>query len=703
MGKLGWLQKPAAKPPAIEAEAEPGQAETKNGEPGTEKAEAAAPEPAAPEAGKTPPGPVAVEDKELVLGSLDKDSGYNLRTSLSQAGAGVASIELGAHQAERKDGQKTREPLQIIQPDPFVPPSFSLDLISVTEVSSRKEYKPAAGLDTRLWEVVRDAQGRIVRPVLNADGKENGQEVVFRATVDEPPLTITKTFRLDKGADGLKLGLGFASPGAERKVVYTLNGPHGLPIEGEWYTSVFREVFIGQVSGNSTTLATRLANDIVKKANDPERFLTLPLKFAGVENQYFAVFFEPDPIASTEEARVDEETVPTVVATHAVDKQKSDVSVAMTSRPVEVGPNHPAEQAFKIFAGPKTDEALKPYGAEDLATYRKSWWTIPGAAMLSRGVIAPLLDRIYALTANVSAWFGGKRGSYGIAIILLTITVRLMLFPLSRKQAISAKKMQDLQPAITALKEKYKDDKERFAKEQFALFKRHGVNPLGGCLLGIIQLPIFVGLWQALNNSVALRHAPFLWIDNLAAPDMLFKFPIDVPFLGMYFNLLPFAVMGLMLIQTKLFAPPATTPDQEMTQKMMKYMMVFMAFMFYKVPSGLGIYFITSSSWAICERLLLPKMIKAKAIKPEEEDPDFGGPGGPKAKPAPDGKGNGNGNNNGNGPKPGKGGWLDRLKEKAEQMASEASKDRTVRNVPAEKDRDRDRGNRPRPKPGRRR
>src|SRR5262249_3405663 len=162
--------------------------------------------------------------------------------------------------------------------------------------------------------------------------------------------------------------------------------------------------------------------------------------------------------------------------------------------------------------------------------------------------------------------FGGTRGSYGVAIILLTITVRLLMFPLSRKQAISAKRMQELQPQLAELKEKHKDDPQEFSKKQWALFNQNGVNPFGGGIPARIQVPIFVGLWQALNNSVALRHAPFLWIENLAAPDMLFKFPVTVPLLGDYLNLLPFLVVALMLVQTKLFSPPPTTPEAEMNQ-----------------------------------------------------------------------------------------------------------------------------------------
>src|SRR5690242_21960247 len=110
--------------------------------------------------------------------------------------------------------------------------------------------------------------------------------------------------------------------------------------------------------------------------------------------------------------------------------------------------------------------------------------------------------------------------------------------------------MQTLQPHLKELQETYKEDKERLTKETFALYKKYGVNPVGGCLPALIQLPIFVGLWQALNNSVHLRHASFLYIKNLAAPDMLFRFPIEggLPLLGQYFNLLPVLVVALMLV-----------------------------------------------------------------------------------------------------------------------------------------------------------
>jgi len=667
------------------------------------------------------PGKVEpVEPAELVLGSVEDRTGrgYRFRVQLDQQGAGVTAIWSAPFEAEWEGRKNPHEPLPMIRRDPAHPPSFAIGVVPPDELedadgdnfqlaADKKAARARYSLDTIPWEVVRGAAGRVVREAApRIKGGKAGQEIRFRTDVGED-LVATRTYRLYPGEDALEMALEFESPGAPRPVSYKLLGPHGVPIEGEWYTSTFRDVVIGQAKakGDGVDIRSIAASDVAKKisadgkTNENERLSERPLAFAGVENQYFAVFLKPDRDG---EVAV---TMPYVVADNAEAHQKADVSVELTSKPAEVGPGHRLSHLYTIYAGPKTFAALEPYGAQGLATYRKGWGMMgigDLASWLATNVIARLLDRIYALTEQLG---GARGGSYGIAIILLTVCVRLMLFPLGRKTAINAKKMQALQPLINELKEKYKGQTEVIFKEQQALFRRHKVSMLGGCLTAIIQLPIFMGLWQALNNSVALRQAKFLWIQNLAAPDMLFRFPGTVPFLGDFFNILPFVVVGLMLIQNKLFMPPASTPEAEMQQKMMKYMMIFMAFMFYKVPSGLGLYFITSSLWSIGERLLLPKVIHVEAPNDDEFSDGGGAGGGGKGTSG----GNGNGSGHGNG-----GGWLSR---KMEALMEEAAKERTIRNADPERtagrgndrdrDRDRDRGKGPdrtgRPKPGKRR
>jgi YidC/Oxa1 family membrane protein insertase len=153
------------------------------------------------------------------------------------------------------------------------------------------------------------------------------------------------------------------------------------------------------------------------------------------------------------------------------------------------------------------------------------------------------------------------------------------------------------------------------------LYRKHEMNPLGGCLPVLIQLPIFIGLWRALAVDIELRQAPLFgagvqWCSNLAAPDMFYNWSRFMPsfithgpgffWLGPYLNVLPLITIGLFLWQQKMFMPEPTNEQAAMQQKIMKYMMIFMSLMFYKVPSGLCLYLIVSSLWGIAERKLVP-------------------------------------------------------------------------------------------------
>ncbi len=659
---------------------------------------------------------------ELVIGAADVNdasSPYRLRLQLDQTDASVYQATSSRYDAEFDAAARNRKPgrLVLIQDNPKAPdaPGSLAIFVSPFVKGGRlgAEGEAEAGLDAAMpgglkveapivaWEVVRDKEELpAVRAVSKVDAASKatiqGQEIHFRAKLNKPSVEVTKVFRIWEGQDGFEVDLRFAGVNEDAKLTYRLIGPHGIPIEGEWYTSTYRDVFFGQVSKGTTDVLTRTAYDAHKYAGDPtQQITTNPLAFAGVEDQYFATFVQPWPTPKTQEDRWDASSDSYVIKANPEDSQKADVTVAIVSKPIEVGPNlGEVVHNYRVFVGPKTAASLAPFAADELSSYRKNQWvTIPFASSLAKNVIAPLLDKIYWLTESVSKTFGGSKGNYGIAIILLTMTVRLIMFPIGRKQAMMAKKMQDLQPLLAEVKEKYKDDKEAITRETMAVWKRNKVNPAAGCVPALIQMPIFVGLWQSLNNSVELRHSSFLYIRDLAAPDMLFRFPVELPIIGQYFNVLPFLVVALMLIQTKLFSPPPTTPEAEAQQKMMKYMMVVMAFMFYKVPSGLGLYFITSSLWQIGERLLLPKIMKTPKTALVEEGPnsDSGGRDGSSRGPKPS-----------NGPVSPQG-WLGKRLEK---LLDEAAKDKTIRN--SDRDRVQGRngngstngdGNRPRSKP----
>ena len=215
---------------------------------------------------------------------------------------------------------------------------------------------------------------------------------------------------------------------------------------------------------------------------------------------------------------------------------------------------------------------------------------------------------------------------WGLNIIMLTVLVRLALMYFSRKQQAMGMKQQAvmarLKPDLDKLAEKYKDDPTALQQAKTRLMMQNGMNPLamsGGCLLLLFQMPIFMGLYFCLQESVFFRNQPFLWFPNLAAPDMLLWWSEKIPwlsrpesingmiFLGPYLNLLPVLGVILIALQQHLTMPPALNDEQAQQQKVMKYMVVLMGVFFYRVPSGLSLYFICSTAWVLLERQFIPK------------------------------------------------------------------------------------------------
>jgi YidC/Oxa1 family membrane protein insertase len=190
--------------------------------------------------------------------------------------------------------------------------------------------------------------------------------------------------------------------------------------------------------------------------------------------------------------------------------------------------------------------------------------------------------------------------NWGLAIIILSIAVYFLLFPLSIKQMRSMKEMQLLQPKIEALRKDLKDNPQRLNKEIMELYKEHKVNPLGGCLPLLFQMPIFFALYQALIRSVALRGARFLWITDLSSPDKAFVFKNSIPFLGNQINILPILMAIGMFVQQK-FSMAKATGEAAQQQKMMSIIMpVMFGVIFYQMPSGLVLYWFVNSLLMLC-------------------------------------------------------------------------------------------------------
>jgi YidC/Oxa1 family membrane protein insertase len=201
-------------------------------------------------------------------------------------------------------------------------------------------------------------------------------------------------------------------------------------------------------------------------------------------------------------------------------------------------------------------------------------------------------------------------GSYGIDIILLTVLLKILTAPLTHKSYVSMKQMQKLQPQMERLKEKFKDDREKLNKEIMEMYRRNGVNPLGGCLPMVVQFPVFIGLYNALYIPIELRHASFLWIKDLSKPDWQ-SLPFSVP--DWWPSALPSGIpvltilMGASMFVQQWMTPTAGDPNQ---RKMMLMMPLIFTFMFVTFPAGLTIYWLVNNVLSIAQQWWINRSVK---------------------------------------------------------------------------------------------
>lgn len=204
--------------------------------------------------------------------------------------------------------------------------------------------------------------------------------------------------------------------------------------------------------------------------------------------------------------------------------------------------------------------------------------------------------------------------NYGWVLIIFSILVKAILSPLTNKSTQSMKEMQNLQPKIVALKEKYQNEPQKINTETMKLYKEHGVNPMGGCLPLLLQMPILFALFTIFRSTIELRHAPFiLWITDLSAPDTIFTLPFKIPIYGQYVNVLPIVMALTTLLQQKFTTATASNNPQ---QKMMMYFMPIMMFLiFNQFPSGLNLYYTLFNILSMLQQKFLPPKHKPKKVK----------------------------------------------------------------------------------------
>ncbi len=643
--------KPAAKP-AAKPETKP--EDKPEDKPETKPETKPAAKPDTPPTSSLPRHPYDV----ITIGSDDPRSGYGLQVQLTTRGAAilVASSNDPRHLALPRPDVAIDPPLSIIgdhlrgldaDDDGFSEKdlaNWKPSLLGIKELPLTLQT-PIAALDSQLSAIDKSASlNRVNWEVIS--GSRDGDIVngaTFRLKVGE--ISVTKTFRLkrlsDKDLEQIRAGndpgnlfnrrpaayqlefsLTLENHGSQATtLVYGLQGPVGVPLEDLENSRYASSIKWTKLNGSEVEVVDAITSaEVAEKEDDQERQQqpSETWHYVGVDVQYFAALLFPSPdqvqesIDTTPRGYIARAT-PQLVHRNTKTPLYTQASVLLSSHDIKLAAGQKVTHNYTLYTGPKRPQLLTPLKAQDVLDVTNIFWI---GKHISRAMLY-FLDVIHSLVPGLG---------YGFAIIVLTISVRLMMHPLTRKQALSAKIMKDLKPEIDKLKEKHGDDKQAFGRAQMDLFRKHSYNPFSGCLPIIVQLPIFIGLYQALGSSVDLRRASFLYIENLAGPDRLFHHGFEIPFLGADFNLLPLITVVLYLVNNRMFMPPPTTDEAAMQQKMMNVMMIVFGFLFYRLPAGLLCYFIVSTLWGMGERKLMDLLPtpQPKTVIEGEEKPRKG-------------------------------------------------------------------------------
>lgn len=607
--------------------------------------------------------PAATRPTLITLG----DSTFYNQVLLTTRGGGVQQVILPQfEQADRLGRGVSGVPLHLIpgvpQPrdrsltevrqDPYIPPNLKPGEVAdpsalaepcftIFHYATPDDKYPDPYLGQTNWRVVSED-----RPA----GGEH--KVVFEAELGAPHFVrFRKTFTLAPKDYhiGLKIEIE-RLPGGQKGaglLRYQLSGPRGLPIEGEWYTSIHRVALVGWLDRkgaarrqyeDAATIGARRGGEQVARGDNTFQYM-------AIATQYFTSAVAIDNTAEVKNpwAYVRATTeLPFDKLANRNQPYFDDITVRAASDVLDLAPGEkPVVHSYLIYNGPAkvrllgmiegdgavSEELVNRYqdelGLRTITDFRSDNWFGRFASFIYwSDLVIAVTNLMHWLLFTIHQLIPG----WAVSIIVLTVMVRLLLFIPSKKQTQMNLRMMEIQkklaPQFEELKKLYPNDPQTQQREKMRLMMANGVNPfaaMGGCLLLLFQMPVMMGLYFCLQESVFFRLQSFLWVNNLAAPDMLLWWGEGIPFLstpadmggflylGPYLNILPLLAVGLMLWQQNKMMPPPTDEQMAMNQRMMKVMMIMMAFFFYKVAAGLALYFIVSTAWGIIERRFIPK------------------------------------------------------------------------------------------------
>jgi YidC/Oxa1 family membrane protein insertase len=498
----------------------------------------------------------------------------------SSAAAEKAAAQVQAPPVVVKDERSARS---ILVETPLYQLKLSEKGAAVTSLVL-KDYRESIEKDSPLKELIHpEAVGGTLLLGLSGPGDQGLQHAVFaadypsdRLDVGQQPVQIKFQYRTDSGLVVQKI-YRFVPDSYLYDLTVEIYNSSEKAYQGELSLELQNDLPGGPgryaFEGPSGLVGDKLEQVAIKKIKEQGSFSGI-IDWVAIEDRYFMTCIIP-PEATTGQMKLD----------HG-DKTVQNQIVVDTG---EVASNHSKAWQFKIFMGPKSLSLLKSFHLKLDRAINFGWFDFLAKPCLW------FMNFIYGFIPN-----------YGIAIILLTIISRGVFWPLARKSYKSMGEMRRLQPLMQEIREKYKDDKTKINQETMALYRTYKVNPMGGCLPMLIQLPVFFALYRMLYSAIELRHAPFFgWITDLSAPDRLFSFSFKIPFMDPPYGIPVLTlIMGVtMLIQQKM-TPQAGDPTQA---KMMMLMPVIFTFIFINFSSGLVLYWLISNIFSIAQQYYTQK------------------------------------------------------------------------------------------------
>jgi YidC/Oxa1 family membrane protein insertase len=520
-------------------------------------------------AGRAEPEVLAVPAEEAVARTISIETAHYY-VDLSTEGASVVSLRLKDYLDQ--DGM----PVELVQydQDDIRPFEIHFDRLRNIPFGDRTTYyvEEMSPTTYRFWRDFEDARGNVFR--LSKSYLFQEDEYLFDIQVQVEPRE-----------PGVELYLNWDN------VAYTLVwgpilGPtsvvrnrYNVTTEGYYESGKFHKVFRG-AGGCSLRSSEGKYSEISKFA-----------RWVGVTNRYFFIGIVPSDTNHI----------------YAFDQRTQSKYFLGVSSTYHRGQGF--EDTFSVFAGPKERRLLKSYG------YNFD-------SVMSGRILRPLVIFLEWMIRG----FYSFTNSYGLSIILMTIVIKIILHPLTYKSFQSMRRMSSLQPKINEIREKYKSNPQQMNRETQALYRKEKVNPMGGCLPMLFQLPIFYALYTVLSSMIELRNQSFLWIRDLTMPDTVATLRFAVPMLGYKvgtqgftdINVLPFVMTATTLLQSKL----TSGNSQQQQAKMMTYLFpVVFFFIFWNMPSGLVLYWTIQNILTIGQQYMIDYRMKKKGTlkRPEPE------------------------------------------------------------------------------------